>query len=82
MLPPTGTSEQVGYVKRVIVHPDQRKQGLSRLLMQHIIQFAREERHIEAIDLIVWESNVPAIQLYESLGFTLQHRELYYRLRI
>lgn len=80
MLPPTGTPNPVGYVKRVIVHPDYRKRGLSKLLMQHIIRFSREERHLEAIDLIVWESNVPAIQLYESLGFALQHRELYYRL--
>lgn len=70
----------VGYVKRVVVHPDYRKLGLARTLMQHIIAYARNERHVEAIDLHVWEENVPAIHLYESLGFELQHRERYYRL--
>ena len=31
-------------------------------------------------DLHVWEQNLPAIRLYETLGFELQHRELYFRL--
>ncbi len=70
----------VGYVKRVVVHPDYRKLGLARTLMQHIITYARSERQLEAIDLHVWEENVPAIRLYETLGFELQHRERYYRL--
>lgn len=70
----------VGYVKRVVVHPDYRQLGLAHTLMQHIITYARTERRLEAIDLHVWEENVPAIHLYESLGFELQHRERYYRL--
>lgn len=70
----------VGYIKRVVVHPDYRKLGLARTLMLHIISFAHTERKLEAIDLHVWEENVPAIRLYESLGFELQHRERYYRL--
>lgn len=70
----------VGYVKRVVVHPDYRKLGLARTLLQHIITFARTERTLEAIDLHVWEENAPAIRLYETLGFELQHRERYYRL--
>jgi GNAT superfamily N-acetyltransferase len=74
------TVANVGYVKRVVVHPDYRKLGLAHTLMQHIITFARTERILEAIDLHVWEENVPAIHLYESLGFELQHRERYYRL--
>ncbi len=71
---------RVGYVKRVIIHPQYRKHGLARLLMQHIITYARHELHLSAIDLHVWEGNQPAIRLYETLGFELQHRELYFRL--
>ena len=71
---------RVGYVKRVIVDPRYRKHGLARLLMQHIILYARQDLHLSAIDLHVWEGNVPAIRLYETLGFALQHRELYFRL--
>ena len=85
MLPPQGmldTTPSFGYVKRVVVHPDFRKQGLARQLMQHIITFAHTEQQINAIDLHVWEDNVAAVRLYESLGFELQHRELFFRLSL
>ena len=75
-------SFHVGYVKRVIVAPEFRKLGLARQLMQHIIDYGRRELNLTAIDLHVWEQNMPAIRLYESLGFEVQHRELYYRLTL
>lgn len=80
MVPPLGTLQATGYIKRVVVHPDHRGQGISRQLMQHVLHFAHHEQHLHAVDLMVWEENIPAIHLYESLGFKLQHRELYYRL--
>ncbi|GCE13362.1 GNAT family N-acetyltransferase [Tengunoibacter tsumagoiensis] len=80
MLPPNDSLNAVGYVKRVIVHPDARGQGLARQLLEHVITFARTEQHLESIDLHVWDQNTSAIQLYEKLGFELKHRELYYRL--
>ena len=70
----------IGYVKRVIISPTYRKMGLARQLMQHIITYAQSELHLAAIDLHVWEQNLSAIRLYETLGFELQHRELYFRL--
>src|ERR1700730_5442892 len=76
------TSPRVGYVKRVIVLPEYRKLGLARQLMQHIIEYARGELSLTAIDLHVWEENIPAIRLYESLGFEVQHRELYFHLAL
>lgn len=90
LLAPTGTdveeemvaSSLVGYVKRVIVAPEYRKLGLARQLMLHIIEYARTELALAAIDLHVWEQNIPAIRLYESLGFEVQHRELYFRLAL
>jgi ribosomal protein S18 acetylase RimI-like enzyme len=48
--------------------------------MLHIIEYAQKELQLSALDLHVWEMNVPAIRLYENLGFELQHRELYFRL--
>ena len=86
MLAPASTDTEapstprLGYVKRVIVAPEYRKLGLARQLMQHIIEYARRELALTAIDLHVWEENIPAIRLYESLGFEVQHRELYFRL--
>jgi ribosomal protein S18 acetylase RimI-like enzyme len=80
MLAPPEDIQAVGYVKRVIVHPDFRGRGLAKHLMQYIINFAHSTYQLKAIDLHVWEKNYPAIHLYEELGFELQHRELYYRL--
>ena len=80
MIPLADILPAIGYVKRVIVSPAYRNMGLARQLMQHIITYAQAELHLAAIDLHVWEQNLPAIRLYESLGFELQHRELYFRL--
>jgi ribosomal protein S18 acetylase RimI-like enzyme len=83
MLPPShppAAAGATGYVKRVVVVPQLRGHGLARQLMLYIIDYARAELSIAAIDLHVWEHNTSAIRLYEALGFELKHRELYYRL--
>ena len=82
MLAPAPDTQAIGYIKRVVVDPDFRGRGLAQHLMQHIIQFARNDYHLKALDLHVWEENSAAAHLYESLGFNLQHRELYYRLSL
>jgi len=71
-----------GYIKRVIVRQEFRHRGFARDLMQHIIQYAQKDLQLSALDLHVWEMNLPAIRLYENLGFELQHRELYFRLSL
>ncbi|HLZ59266.1 MAG TPA: N-acetyltransferase [Ktedonosporobacter sp.] len=80
MLPPAEALHSIGYIKRVVVHPDFRGQNIATSLMEYILTFAHTELHLEAIDLHVWEENQAAIKLYEKLGFQFQHRELYYRL--
>lgn len=82
MLPPLEVASSIGYIKRVIVHPDFRGHGLARQLLQHLIAYAHDELHLAALDLHVWDENRPAVRLYESLGFNLQHRELYFRLSL
>ncbi len=64
MLPPPETAKAIGYMKRVVVHPNFRGQGLSQQLMQHIINFAHTKQKLDGIDLHVWEGNLPAIHLY------------------
>lgn len=80
MLPMGEAGPAIGYIKRVVAHPNYRGRGLTKKVMQHAIAFARTAYRVEAIDLHVWEGNQPAIVLYEALGFQVQHRELYYRL--
>jgi ribosomal protein S18 acetylase RimI-like enzyme len=85
MLPPLndhgeGWHSATGYVKRVIVRPEVRQRGLARSLMLHIIEYAQKELRLSALDLHVWEQNLPAIRLYENLGFEIQHKELYFHL--
>ena len=79
MVPAQETMHPVGYIKRVVVDPSYRKQGLAHQLMQYVITFAQTEQHLDALDLHTWEHNTSAIRLYETLGFTLQHRELYFQ---
>jgi GNAT superfamily N-acetyltransferase len=82
MLPPRETAHAIGYIKRVVVRPDFRGHGLARHLLQHLLAYAHDELHLKALDLHVWEENRPAVRLYQSLGFQLQHRELYFRLSL
>jgi ribosomal protein S18 acetylase RimI-like enzyme len=79
MIPAEEMINRVGYIKRVVVHPDFRSRGLAKSLLTHILAFARTEQKLQAVDLHVWEQNVSAIKLYELLGFELKHKELYYR---
>jgi ribosomal protein S18 acetylase RimI-like enzyme len=82
MIPAQGTTDGIGYIKRVVIHPNFRGRGFAKSLLAHIIAFARTDQKLHAVDLHVWEQNVSAIKLYELLGFELQHRELYYRKKL
>jgi ribosomal protein S18 acetylase RimI-like enzyme len=82
MLPPQDSLNAIGYIKRVIIHPTVQGKGLAQQLLRHIITYAHSERKLAALDLHVWEQNQPAIRLYETLGFEVQHREIYYRLKL
>jgi ribosomal protein S18 acetylase RimI-like enzyme len=82
MLPPQDTLDAIGYIRRVVIHPNFQGQGLAQQLLSYLIAYAHREYKLTALDLHVWEENHPAIRLYETLGFELQHRELYYRLKL
>lgn len=81
VLAPTSLPTRVGYVKRVIVHPAYRRHHIARRLMEVVVTFAREQG-LAFLDLHVFEQNLSARRLYESLGFQEEHRELYYRLSL
>ena len=57
-----------GQILNIATHPDYRRQGLGRKIMEAIFSHARE-KGITFITLEVRESNAAAIGLYKSLGF-------------
>ncbi len=79
LLAPTMLISDVGYIKRVVVHPRWRKHGVARTVLEYVMQQA-PLLGVRSLDLHVWEGNTAAVKLYESLGFALRHRELYLRL--
>lgn len=56
------------HVTNIAVHPDYRKRGWGRLLMQTLMKEAAR-LGMERMTLEVRVSNEPAIRLYKSLGF-------------
>jgi ribosomal-protein-alanine N-acetyltransferase len=56
------------HITNIAVHPDYRRRGVGRLIMQTLMEEAAR-LDIERMTLEVRVSNKPAIHLYESLGF-------------
>lgn len=64
-----------GYVTNVATMPKYRRQGIARALIQEVLR-----NHMEFLTLEVRESNIPAINLYSSLGFVeVGKRPRFYR---
>jgi ribosomal-protein-alanine N-acetyltransferase len=59
------------HINNLAVHPDWRRQGVARLLLDFVLQEATEAGACEAT-LEVRRSNLPALKLYEGLGFAVE----------
>lgn len=67
-----------GEIERICVHPDVRRFGIGRKLMEAMDMFARDNQ-VTAMTLEVRESNLAAQKLYESFGFLAEAvRKNYY----
>ena len=58
-----------GFIANLAVHPAYRRQGLARSLLREAQEYA-EAHDLARLTLEVRASNVPAIALYEGMGFT------------
>ena len=56
-----------GWMIQVYVRPEHRGTGMAAALIEHLVEHARA--HVLQVHLGVWSENVPAIKLYERLGF-------------
>ena len=67
-----------GHICNVAVHPDWRGHGVGELLLRHLVAMCHSWGN-RSITLEVRESNVPALALYQKLGFyQVGHRPHYY----
>ena len=57
-----------GQILNIATHPDYRRLGYGRMIMNAIVEHSREN-NVAFITLEVRESNIPAISLYEGMGF-------------
>jgi ribosomal protein S18 acetylase RimI-like enzyme len=67
------------WIEELYVTPSARRQGLGRLLVEHLLDWA-EENGVKGIDLEAYQGNTPASILYRSLGFHRLGRERFYYL--
>ena len=61
---------QFAYIEDISVNPEYRGLGIGRRLLEHGIQWAREDGY-PGIMLETQDNNVPACKLYQSVGFVL-----------
>lgn len=64
--------QRFGHLARVIVSPAQRGRGLGRRLCTALMREALRLHPIEAFSLYVFPDNLPACELYRSLGYVEQ----------
>jgi len=66
------------HINTLAVDPECRRRGLATVLMRHLLALAGDEGASRAL-LEVRQSNIPAIRLYETLGFEITNvRRAYY----
>ncbi|WP_114570622.1 GNAT family N-acetyltransferase [Exiguobacterium flavidum] len=64
-----------GQIVGVYVTPGARGKGLAKRLLQALLGHVEKESKVEKLTLGVMTENLPAIRLYESLGFTIYAKE-------
>ncbi len=60
--------KDICFVHTLAVHPDHLHQGTGRQLMEFSLSYAGGQ-NCKAVRLATYEKNMPAVRLYESLGF-------------
>ena len=61
-------ARRIAYVHEIAVDPAQRRQGVGKLLFDHIEQWASSNA-VDGIELNVYEFNEAALKFYAALGF-------------
>lgn len=57
----------------IIVDPNNAGKGFGTILMEYVLDFAKNILNLEFIELQVNEKNIPAINLYKKIGFRVSY---------
>lgn len=72
-----GNDGRRGYIYHTAIHPDHRKQGIARDLVEYAMK-ALQACGIHKVALVVFERNAEGNSFWEKLGFTVRN-DLVYR---
>ena len=64
----------VGEIQEFFIHQKYRGQGVGRLLVNKILDFA-EQNDLKSIEVTTNKKRVENVAIYENLGFTLSHNK-------
>ncbi|MBW1658207.1 GNAT family N-acetyltransferase [Flavobacterium quisquiliarum] len=64
----------VGEIQEFFIHQKYRGQGVGRLLLNEILNFA-EQNNLKSIEVTTNKKRVENVAIYENLGFTLSHNK-------
>ncbi|WP_119793273.1 GNAT family N-acetyltransferase [Flavobacterium anhuiense] len=64
----------VGEIQEFFIHQKYRGQGVGRLLINEILNFA-EQNNLKSIEVTTNKKRVENVAIYENLGFTLSHNK-------
>ena len=73
LIPMTKASKRIYLIANVATHPDHRRRGIGRALTQAAVDYARNQGSPSTC-LQVRQENLPALALYQSLGFVERAR--------
>lgn len=65
------------WIQSVYVQPEYRGRGVYRALYQHLVDRVEDDPELAGIRLYVERTNEPAQAVYERLGMTREHYDLY-----
>ncbi|TDX09138.1 GNAT family N-acetyltransferase [Flavobacterium sp. S87F.05.LMB.W.Kidney.N] len=65
----------VGEIQEFFIHPKYRGQGVGRLLINEIKNFA-VQNDLKSIEVTTNKKRIENVAIYENLGFTLSHNKL------